>query len=106
MVVDASSNDLTRVFEFIEKTLASDVQNECFKTDKNAVQLLNEYLEERGYDLEKLSYQSKMRNNGYSTRLYYGEKFISTAFKDYKEQAENAAASYALDALKGKMIKL
>ncbi len=106
MIADDISSDFDDTYAFIEKLFAKEVEKECSDLPQNPIIDLMEYVAQKGYNPSKIRFQTVMKDNGYASRVYYDRKYIDTAFKDYKESAEQEAARNALRSLKGGFVKL
>ena len=92
--------------KFISKVFKSEIQQQVGNIGENAKNQLRNYVEHKGLDASKIRYQATMKDNGYAVRVYYDRKFLATAFKDYKEQAEESAALNALRDLNNGFVKI
>ena len=106
MIADNDSIDFEYTNAFIERLFIDEIKKECSDLPQNPIIELMEYVTEKGYNPSKIRFQTIMKDNGYASRVYYDRKYIDTAFKDYKEAAEQEAARNALRSLKNGFVKL
>ena len=106
MIADDDSTDFDNTYAFIERLFIDEIKKECSNTPQNPIIELMEYVAQKGYNPSKIRFQTVMKDNGYSSRVYYDRKYLDTAFNNYKEPAEQEAAKNALRSLKGGFVKL
>lgn len=106
MTADTDYYDFEDVKKFVEKEFIDEVKQECSLITKSGIEQLKGYVVAKGFDPSKIRYQTVMKNDGYTARVYYDRKFLATSSERYKDQAENKAALSALSALENKFVKL